>query len=85
MKTNTCDTCGLPIMRVRRGERPDKWIDLQPEPLGVNPARGRLRRGARYLDGKTAFFPDDMTARIRGTGDRLADFPVHLEHQCGGR
>jgi hypothetical protein len=85
VKTNTCETCRTPILRARRGERPEKWIDLQSDPLRVNPARGGLRKNARYLDGKTAFFPDQMAARIRGTGDRLSDFPVHLEHQCGGR
>lgn len=84
MKNNICETCSAPVMRARRGEKPAKWIDLQPDPVR-RPSGFRPRQGARYVDGRTAFWPDEMARRVESSGDRISDFPMHLEHQCGGK
>ncbi|MCZ4498521.1 MAG: hypothetical protein JWQ74_1074 [Marmoricola sp.] len=97
MKNNTCETCGVRVLRRPAGES-GRWVTL--EASTVRP--GRLRRGVRVrvIDGGKAYLPDHMAERLdlhqtpaqrlaltatRRPVDTVEDYPHHVEHQCGGQ
>ncbi|MFC5676039.1 hypothetical protein [Aeromicrobium endophyticum] len=96
MKNNTCETCGVAVRRVPKGEGRGMVV-LEP---GVV-RRDRVgRRRARVLDAGKAFLPDHMAERLdlrqtpaqrhvggmrRRPTNEVDEYEWHLEHQCGGR
>lgn len=97
MRNNTCEACGLPVLRRLRGEA-DRYITLDREPVSEKRLRNPLHRHRlRALDGGRAYLHDHMRDRLelartpaeRLSGvrrvDPLEDYLWHAEHQCGGR